>query len=562
MDNLYSYSAPMPSGYMQQQQQLSPMAMRNIQVATNALETCYTFLSSRGEANLNEVNILRQRMQSGEVKDFQNAIYKRFGDNQPTDQVLVDATCDLVRQAVMKIRMELQQQMYGIQQPNQFGGFGFNQFQNQGFAMNANAFGNGMSMMNKQYSGFGNSFSNSELRNLYEQNTGFDNSQYQAPAAPSPQTPAAPTPQAQPTRIPTGEVLKTNGNVLKGETIYVKRPEWLEAERDEVRKAIRETIAALGETKIIKTEKEEIKSYEFKLNEPVTSELSAMATVAENIDQDIFTGPFAHVIDYDELVPLRMNYAVGKAGFDEVMKAIEKEDDDISKVNIILKTLKGSGEFGDLLEPHIIKMFNDAVKVNFVKIGSDFKATGLNLVKSYDDFDRLIRDTGDPQVEAWKGDQKKFIQALVVCLKASFLTIFDQNHTGYLNMDDDLNKGLFLADDRTGILIGGKSSRCLSFLNNPSDDTVQELAEKLRKWFPLVVRRTVLYHNLDLKPKVKESDRMGHWIKNSVEGEILRDIYNRRGSIRLFSRSDIFAADRPLLLGVDFNDMVHVRRIV
>lgn len=264
------------------------------------------------------------------------------------------------------------------------------------------------------------------------------------------------------------------------------------------------------------------------------------------------------MVSYDEVVPLQANFLDGKQVFDEV-KSEYNSNKTTRTAYEICKKLRSKGTIGALILGQIIKYFNQAASVNFLKF--DRATNGVEKLPTITDevmLSRLLTDSGGEEFEAWKQPEEYFNQALKTCIVSSFNRIFSTVTTGYLDPSKPKDRSFMLMRFYDTLRIKGGLDTVMS--KTLTEEQEKDIQSKVNKVFFLKVEKKVLIHNLNVAT-IGEHDFKAFPVESGLGRFIMSDAFQYFGSIDLIDRKDLTQLKHPLRLGMLYGNMAVVRRM-
>lgn len=276
------------------------------------------------------------------------------------------------------------------------------------------------------------------------------------------------------------------------------------------------------------------------------------AKEVQQIDSDI------DMISYDEVVPIQANYLDGKQVFEEV-KSKYNANKTPATAHEILKDLRGKGTVGALLLGLIIKQFNQAASVNFMRFDRAINGVErLPIITDEVQLSRLLTDSGDEEFESWKTPEEYFNQALRTCITSSFNRIFSTVTTGYLDPSKAKDRSFMLMRFYDTLRIKGGLETVMS--KTMTEEQEKDIQAKLNRMFFLKIEKKVMIHNLDVA-NIGEHNFNAFPIESGLGRFIMSDAFQYFGSIDLIDRKDQTQLKHPLRLGMLYGNMAIVRRM-
>ena len=367
-------------------------------------------------------------------------------------------------------------------------------------------------------------------------------------------SPATPTAVGHaPAKVHTGKPYDID---LSFDDPFPDAPDWKECFKDMIAKP-----GAMTQMRqwVIEYEKNKVKTTESRLETPATSREGAITDLVA-IDDSAVDDKFINIVSYDQMYLARMPYETSKRNVDRCVEALNKTKG-IDGVHEALKIVAGSGtEFAQFFGGLILKYFNRAASVNFVKMVDGGKIRRLNPLISLAQLDQLLTDSGTSEFEEWKADSEHFSQALSNCLKASVGVIFRPKKRCYLDIRDPKDRALILADEHLGLRCSDGTCGRLVSVMEPNETRTKEIDDYLSRIFPVMIERKLILHNIDL-PKIEAHDFGLNVLTGSTEALIMYRLFAMYGNTELVDLNDPTQTRTPLLIGVSYDNQLFLRRM-
>lgn len=265
------------------------------------------------------------------------------------------------------------------------------------------------------------------------------------------------------------------------------------------------------------------------------------------------------LISFDEVKLIEVPYLEAQNTFTEAKKMYTKEKS-IAGALKVCRFLEGKGRFGQILIQILLKYFNQAASVNFVKYDP---ATGgidrLSDIVDEKDLSRLLSDTNDPIFEVWKEHKECFQRALSVCMYSSFNRVFSAVTSGYMDLSKPDNRDWVLMKFYGEMNIRGGTTTVMAKTLTPQQE--KDIQDKMQKYFCLRIERKLLVHSLDIL-NIGDRDFRLFPLPSGLGREIMANAYTHFGSIDLVDRTDPTQLMHPLKLGSLYGGTTVVRRML
>ena len=292
-------------------------------------------------------------------------------------------------------------------------------------------------------------------------------------------------------------------------------------------------------------------SVEVNVKRPVLNLEQAVREVIHDNEKEFFTpgNSFATIINANCMNVLDLPFTTAQRHFDAVMKVVEEgyaehrvsvdpaeygisvgsEEHDCINFDgyvdyareVLMAFKEQGGYFTKFIGDKIIEEFNRAALVTLSSVNPQTKMVTKLQVDDLDELGGLCvqYEELDPQYRQVWTSRDRWYDAFAACLDASLFAVFRRGEKCYLNpgLPDDMY------EIATCPILGLKTNKiplkkAYSSFDAQTDLTKKEIGKTLSSVFVYTLRRTIVYHNLELKYAVKERSIMDDRL-NEIIGE-------------------------------------------
>ncbi len=354
-------------------------------------------------------------------------------------------------------------------------------------------------------------------------------------------------------------------NIEVKEKIVIATPKWKEEEKFDAEKFADPNFITIGKMWAVQYGEKTTRVMAVRDDQVQSSPAEEVMALTLNASP-IFDGDFANVIDFDEIVVGRLPFDSGRNFYEKCLDKLEHHEkpNSVGAMIDVITSLREMGEFGSFVGGILLEKFNRAASVNFlrgvIKDGKKY-IVRLNPFESLNELVAFLGNQSDERFDAWKQDKDNYISALTSSLAASFTRIFHKG--GYLDKDNLKDRIQILSSPRCGFRFGENYIKGPDTLALPAEqfaDIKDEVEMSLEGVFALKVRQKILVHNLDL-PVIKQDDFKANKLEKTQEALVLLEMLDKFGNIEMIDVNDPTQTKHPLILGMDYENRLLVRRM-
>lgn len=307
--------------------------------------------------------------------------------------------------------------------------------------------------------------------------------------------------------------------------------------------------------KEIKTpEQETIVTAKHVITETLGNPIEAVEDMLTN-SAAAMTGKYVHVVTYNEALPIVLAKNQVENCLDKCHRAL-RENKGLQRVLAAFEALKSCPEaFRNPVTEMIVKKFNEAAAVSFVKKTSTGGISRLPTLNSLAEISRLLVDGGDEWLKEWRTDETNYSIALRNCLNASIFRVFHKGIKLVLDPKNTADKLIIAA--KSTVRVKGKKLQA-ALLDNPDDATKKEIDTALRTTSVITIQRKILVTNVDLCEIDKESSAP-QLLPQTYLANVMKHFVKKHGVLEVVDvrEPDL---DRIRVVGEIYGDVL-VRRV-
>lgn len=294
------------------------------------------------------------------------------------------------------------------------------------------------------------------------------------------------------------------------------------------------------------------------VEEPLETVEDVVDTVLEETPE-MFREHYANVVTVSEPEVIEVDYEAGKSSYLKCASAL-KSKKGIGGILALLQQLDNlNTNFRMGMTKLILKMFNEAAAVNFVRLTPE-GITRLPEVTTIPDLGRMIVDSPEDFIPDWRVNKEDYQKALKLTLRDSIYRIFSNNAKKFLNPHEVDDRDVILGTSKITLKVNGKKLKA-SALTKTDQKSLDNIKIAMNNIFVILVDKRVLVTDLnfiDAEPGDTSLRLLDHTTKAEAAG--IMELLKKYGNLEIVNPNYPEYIEHPVKAGEIYDGQVLLRR--